>query len=595
MTLLNFTEAKIRQQTSAESFQRGREYYQRGAVVSLVQRRDTLEADVWGSETEPYRVRVALAAGGLAGATCTCPYDWGGWCKHIAAALLAGLHQPEKIEERPPLPELLSELDRAQLQTLLLKLAEYEPPLVDVIEAQVLLLATPPAHVAASPAAPPHPVRAPVDPEPFRRQIRALLRSLERRRPWEAYGYVSGVVEAVSSVLDQAWKLIEAGDGRNALVVLEAITTEYLAGWEMLDGSDGEASVCFEDLGAAWTEALLTADLTPEERQAWTTKLEAWQGELADYGVDAFDAALAAAVQGWDYPPLRRVLQGEITERGAWEGEAPASADELAEARLHVLERQGRYQEYLYLAEAESQVDCYATMLARLGRGAEAVEYGRRHLTTTEEALTLAKALWERGEVERGLEIAQHGLTLEGLKGALAFWLRDRAAEQGQSERALAAARIAFEADWSLATYRKVQELAGADWPAHQAELLERLRKIKSYYPQGPVEIFLHEGLISDAIAAVEEGASHTLVEQVVDVASASHPDWVIEACRRQAESIMGEGKAQYYDAAARWLGKARTVYQAAGREQEWQVSLAGLLDRHQRKYKLVPLLKALK
>jgi uncharacterized Zn finger protein len=57
----------------------------------------------------------------------------------------------------------------------------------------------------------------------------------------------------------------------------------------------------------------------------------------------------------------------------------------------------------------------------------------------------------------------------------------------------------------------------------------------------------------------------------------------------------MDEGKAQYYDAAARWLGKARTVYQAAGREQEWQVYLAGLLDHHQRKYKLVPLLKALK
>ena len=51
----------------------------------------------------------------------------------------------------------------------------------------------------------------------------------------------------------------------------------------------------------------------------------------------------------------------------------------------------------------------------------------------------------------------------------------------------------------------------------------------------------------------------------------------------------MDEGKAQYYDAAARWLGKARAAYQAAGQEKEWQAYLADLLERHGRKYKLVP------
>jgi uncharacterized Zn finger protein len=80
----------------------------------------------------------------------------------------------------------------------------------------------------------------------------------------------------------------------------------------------------------------------------------------------------------------------------------------------------------------------------------------------------------------------------------------------------------------------------------------------------------------------------------VADAAITSHPDWVIKASRQQAESIMDEGKAQYYHAAARWLGKARAAYRVAGRQQEWQVYLAGLLDRHRRKYKLVPLLKAL-
>jgi uncharacterized Zn finger protein len=321
-----------------------------------------------------------------------------------------------------------------------------------------------------------------------------------------------------------------------------------------------------------------------------------WQGELSDYGIDdAFDPALSAAVQGWDYPPLQRVLRGEITEQGAWEGEAPLWADALAEARLNVLDRQGRHQEYLYLAEAEGQTDRYVTMLARLGRGAEALEYGRTHLTTAQEAHVLAMTLWERGEIDRALESAEIGLTREGPAGQLASWLRDRAAEQGQIERALAAARIAFEAELSLAAYLKVRELAGPDWPAQRSALLDRLRKVRSYYPQGPVEIFLHEGLLDDAIAAVDQGATHSLVELVVEAAVDSRPDWVIKASRQQAEGIMDADKAQYYGAAARWLGKARAAYLAAGREQEWNTYYGTLLDRHHRKYTLVPLLKALK
>ena len=234
-------------------------------------------------------------------------------------------------------------------------------------------------------------------------------------------------------------------------------------------------------------------------------------------------------------------------------------------------------------------------MLVRLGRGADALTYAREQLATAQETLTLATALWEHGEVERSLECAELGLAREGPKGALASWLRDRAAERGQRERALKAAMIAFDAELTLAAYLKVQELAGSDWPTHRPRLLDRLRTVRSYYPQGPVEIFLHEGLIADAIAAVNEGATHSLVELVADAAITSHPDWVIKASRQQAESIMDEGKAQYYDAAARWLGKARAAYQATGRQQEWQRYLTGLLARHQRKYKLVPLLKALR
>src|SRR5438105_1467214 len=138
MTALSgVTEAVIRENSSADSFQRGQQYYQQGAVWDLVQRGNVLQAEVAGSEPEPYVISVTLAEDGIAEASCTCPYDWGGWCKHIVATLLAALHTPQAIEQRPPLRDLLAGVDRAGLQTLLLKLVEREPHLVDLLEGHV--------------------------------------------------------------------------------------------------------------------------------------------------------------------------------------------------------------------------------------------------------------------------------------------------------------------------------------------------------------------------------------------------------------------------------------------------------------------------
>jgi uncharacterized Zn finger protein len=246
------------------------------------------------------------------------------------------------------------------------------------------------------------------------------------------------------------------------------------------------------------------------------------------------------------------------------------------------------------LAEAEGQIERYATMLVRLGRVAEAVEYGIGNLTTAEDALALAEALREHGDLEAALRIAERGLTLEGPKARLATWLCDLAVGMGETERALSAAVIAFQEQATLTTYLRVQELAGERWPEHRERLLAQLRRTRSYYPEAQVEVFLHEGLVQDAIAAVDAGASHTLVERVAEAAIELHPEWVIGACRKQAERIMNEGKAEYYANAAAWLAKAKRAYETLGRQSEWRAYLDELLVRHTRKYTLRPMLEAL-
>jgi uncharacterized Zn finger protein len=363
-----------------------------------------------------------------------------------------------------------------------------------------------------------------------------------------------------------------------------------------MDDSDGYASGFFDELGDAWTEACLVADLSPEEREVWAQKLTRWQGKIEDYGVESvFDAAQAAVLQGWEYPPLRRVLQGEITRLGAWEGEPPWYADDLAVARLKVLERQERTQEYLYLAEAKGQLGLYVLMLARLGRVQEAMDEGQRTMDAPGQALALARVLREKEELAAALRVAEHGLTLDGSKGELAAWLRDLADGMGERERALEAATIAFREAPSMAAYLRAQELAGERWAELKEDLLVHLRQAGDYfYSGGQVDIFLHEGLLDDAIAAVEKGASYDLIERVMDAVVEHRSEWVIRVARQQAERIIEAGKAQHYHHAVGWLDRARAGYRAAGREADWQAYLRQIRSRHGRKYTLMGMLKGL-
>jgi uncharacterized Zn finger protein len=485
-----------------------------------------------------------------------------------------------------PLRDRLVGLDREQLQALLLTLAERDPGLTDLIEGDIALLAALPSAAATAQTAP----RASIDVKAIRREIRAIHR---------------GQGGSLDALLKQAETFLVAGDHANALALLETLTDENVAeesfeSWEGREDWEEEPTSFFDELGPIWAEALLSGALTKAERAAWAAKLEAWRENAAQYGYEeGFDLAIAAAQQGWDDPALTRILQGQSDGQLSHAGEARTwdeDQEDLTEIRLAILDRQGRFDEYLNLAAAADRIAAYTTMLVRLDRVREAVDYGLEHLTTPGEALTLARALQERGDAQSAMRIAEHGMTLSGLRGALAPWLRDLAAARGDTRQAAAAAVVTFEEAPSLSNYLRVREVDEEGFPARRAALLDHLRALPpTYYPEAPVDIFLHEGLIEDAIAAVDQGATHTLVERVADAAVPSHPDWVIKTARGQAERLMDGGKSQYYDAAARWLARVRDAYRAAGREQEWQAYRQELLAQHGRKRKLVPLLQALR
>jgi uncharacterized Zn finger protein len=596
MAIPSLSESTIRHHTTAQSFDRGEDYYRSQAVTAIAKRGNTIQADVEGNEASNYRVTIGFDAGGITSADCTCPYNYEGWCKHIAATLLTCVRQPNSIEDRPTLVQLLDRLDHQKTQHLIQALVAEQPDLIDAIDRHVSLLSlpTPQKQTAKAAKAAKTPRRTTIDAAPFRRQVKQILRDGLRCLE-EGYEEEDPIADDLQEVIGKAAAFTEQGDGNNAIAILEVITATCAEEWDDLSdyGADSEA-VC-ESLNEAWTEAILSAELPDEQKEELQMRLEEWQDQLGG----SFEMSLAALAQGWDYPALQRVFEGSITEQGAWDDEAPYFADDLAGIRLRILDRQNRQEEYLFLAEAESQTLLYLTKLANLGRIDEAMAKAKEQMTAVEEALALAQALRDRACVTEALEIARAGLTLTGSEYRiyeLANWTSDLAEGLGDSTTALAARITAFTNSPSFKDYRKVEDLAGKTWSKVRPNLLKTLRQANEWQArEAKVDIFLHEGLIDDAIETVKTDIYHAeFVHRVMEAAIAHRPEWVIESARLRAEPIMDAGKADRYSEAVRWLKHARDAYLQLGRKAEWSTYRTELTTTHARKRKLMELFKQL-
>jgi len=117
--LPRLSEAHIRELASEPSFERGETYYRDGAILEPVRQAMELRAQCEGSDYEPYQVGATLDEGGIAETSCTCPYDYGGICKHVVALLLTYVHQPQAFRSIPPLAKLLAGRSQEELTALI--------------------------------------------------------------------------------------------------------------------------------------------------------------------------------------------------------------------------------------------------------------------------------------------------------------------------------------------------------------------------------------------------------------------------------------------------------------------------------------------
>lgn len=302
--LPRLTEAHVRELASEKSFDRGEAYYHDGSVLETVRQEMELRAQCQGSDYEPYQVSATLAKGGIAETSCTCPYDYGGICKHIVALLLTYVHEPQAFRSIPPLATLLTGRSREELIALIGEMIKREPELLSLVELSVET-----GHAARG---------NPPDVSLYRRQARRALRH-------ESEHVVEKELRALEEPADRSAK---AGDWLNAGAIYHAVLDEAVRSYDdMLRevDEDGGVAVTIDELAQGLSQCLKNSKADAETRRMW---LETLLGaELADIEMGGIDLAPSAREtiledandEEWSWVEKR--LNAAMSKSHGWERE----------------------------------------------------------------------------------------------------------------------------------------------------------------------------------------------------------------------------------------------------------------------------------
>ncbi len=559
------------------SFARGHELFLSDAVFDTARQGNLLTGKCEGSSAPFYQISVQLDEGGIQEAFCTCPYDRGGYCKHIIALVLAYIHHPDAFSEQKNIEELLGEMDKDALMRLIVQMVAKNPDLYAWLQTAI-----PAASARSKPVQSRSKRKTEVSKSVYKRQIQGILHSLRGYRMSEAYWMMGGMVNQLGEVRDSASEFLEAGDAQGALVILTTLLMEVSGSFDQFDDSDGELSGFFSGLALPLIETILSANLNKTERRRLYQELEPVIQELSAYGIDDLDGILAALNRGWSGEMLDELEDYSFDETI------------LIEAKLNILERQNRTEEYLELCLETGEYQCYILKQIELGEFEKAIEIAWKTLTQADAALVVAKALRNAGHLPDALRLAEKGLGLSGSKHDLGVWLGPIEEAQGQIEPAIQAYQAAFMSQPSLEVYTSLKNLSGEKWENLKGFLVQTMQALP--YTDVLVDVYLFEEAWDEAIVITDQAGewNYSLIEKVTDAVLPFRPDWVIQASRKQAEGLIAKTQSKYYAIATGWLAKMKKAYLASDRKTEWLAYLEDLKSTYSRRPALQAELKKL-
>ncbi len=396
---IKLTEELIHEQANDRSYERGREYYFAGAIYSPAWQTTpggiALTSKCSGSGDD-YSLRVELDENGIISTSCTCPYDLDGDCKHIVALLLKYLNQPEKFSEQKSVADLLSSLDKEALIAIITRLVKHNPDLYDELE-----LAIPAVKVAAQPkttvkVAATEKRQTDVSEPMYRKLVQKIFKQNRHHDYYDDDESAPAYLGDLEETLQTARQALDAGDAEGAFIILRVLFEETVDEYDADMDYDGEVAGFIQDLGMPLAEAILSVELDAQERTELQKSLRETYDKMADeIESSELDVIFSALQYGWNGTPASEAQVEQDEDEAEYDEDEDENEDiwmafnALQQARLNVLERQGRIDEFLQLAQT-ADTHRYVLKLLQLGRMDEAITASQK-LTQSSAILDVAQ------------------------------------------------------------------------------------------------------------------------------------------------------------------------------------------------------------
>ncbi len=217
---------KFELQVSNTIVQRGRAYYENGAVIDLEETgKGAWHAEVEGSET--YEVEVELLRKNqIQSYSCDCPYE-GEICKHVVAVLfllreeLATATVVEKVRPVPDFSKLLQKISLEEYQEFILGHAAKDKAFKSLFERH---FADKDSNINVE--------------NNYAKRLRSLMRD-NSREDFIDYRFVHKLAHEINELLEEGQQLIQKGNFRNAFILARLVLTEVIELITYCDDSSG--------------------------------------------------------------------------------------------------------------------------------------------------------------------------------------------------------------------------------------------------------------------------------------------------------------------------------------------------------------------
>jgi hypothetical protein len=368
---MKLTLEDIRNLCTESSFERGIEYFKMGKVISVEQVDDKITAMVQGEYD--YQVTIYKDKNKII-ADCTCPYDWGGFCKHIIATLIALYMNGEEEVIKKSQKE-----DKSEVILNSLSLDEIKEFLKTEFNDNPTLKENFVIHFSGKSSK----ERNLLD---YKKEINQSFREIGDRHGFIKYGMNVDLFE----FHDLANRLEKAGNTLEALTIYQALSEVVAENMDNVDDSDGYYGGEFSCAIDNMVDCINKLELDHKEKKKYIQYFfDRYVENDPDYFREYYGYALQEIcyleedLQYWR-KLLKPYLPKKIPDSNRWS--EYYEAIEWINMQLHILDLLNEEEEFYQLIKSCYQKNhelClyYASRLAKDGQNKEAVKVAEEGLT----------------------------------------------------------------------------------------------------------------------------------------------------------------------------------------------------------------------